>query len=57
MLRCTYRLSETRVVIAQAKVERLPDSGDHVTVNQQQYVVDRVRREGVVATVSVHPLA
>ena len=53
MLRCTYRLTTTRAVVSQAKLNALPHAGDRITLNNQAYLVDRVSQEGVSATISV----
>lgn len=53
MVRCTYRLTQSRTVVSTAKLERLPQKGSRVELNYQQYMVDAVSQEGDTVTVSV----
>ncbi len=53
MLRCTYRLTDNRTVVSQAKLPALPRSGDQIMLNNLRYQVDKVNREGDAATIYV----
>ena len=53
MLRCTYRLTVSRTVVTRGKLNRLPHKGDVLTLNNEQYVVDKVQQEGASVTISV----
>ena len=53
MLRCTYRLTDTRTVVTRRKIERLPHKGDVINLHNEQYIVDKVQQEGPSATISV----
>ncbi len=53
MLRCTYRLTDTRTVVARGKVDRLPHKGDLINLDNERYIVEKVQQEGPSATISV----
>jgi hypothetical protein len=53
MIRCTYRLTHSRTVVATARLERLPQKGSRIELNYQQYLIDAVSQEGDTVTVSV----
>lgn len=53
MLRCIYRLTDSRKLVTTAKLERPPQKGSRIELNRQPYTVDAVFQEGNTVTVSV----